>query len=46
MAVRHIFSIGVPAMNVDHWGSAHLHAFLDQTLAQLRERMKTILSAG
>jgi hypothetical protein len=32
----------VPAMNVDHWGSAYLHAFLDQSLAQLREKMKTI----
>lgn len=45
-AVRHIFSIGVPAMNVDHWGSAYLHAFLDQSLAQLRERMKTVLMLG
>ena len=42
-AVRHIFSIGVPAMNVDHWGSAYLYAFLDQSLAQLRERMKIII---
>jgi len=42
-AVRHIFTIGLPAMNVDHWGSAYLHVFLDQSLAQLRESMKTIL---
>jgi Ser/Thr protein kinase RdoA (MazF antagonist) len=39
---RHIFSIGVPAINVDHWGSAYLHAFLDQSLAQVREGMKVI----
>jgi Ser/Thr protein kinase RdoA (MazF antagonist) len=41
-AVRHIFSIGVPAMNVNHWGSSYLYAFLDQSLAQLREKMNTI----
>ncbi len=41
-AGRHIFSIGVPAMNVDHWRSAYLHAFLDHSLAQLRTRMKTM----
>lgn len=45
-AVRHIFSIGIPAMNVNHWGSAYLYAFLDQSLEQLRERMKSLLSAG
>lgn len=45
-AVRHIFSIGIPAMNVYHWGSAYLHAFLDESLGQLRERMETILFVG
>lgn len=44
-AVRHIFAIGVPAMNVNHWGSAYLHAFLDQSLAQLRTRMKIFLAS-
>ena len=38
-AIRHIFAIGVPAMNVYHWGSAYLHAFLDQSLTQLRNSM-------
>jgi Ser/Thr protein kinase RdoA (MazF antagonist) len=41
-AVRVIFSIGVPALNVSHWGSAYLHTFLDQSLEQLREQMKRI----
>jgi Ser/Thr protein kinase RdoA (MazF antagonist) len=41
-AVRMIFSIGVPAMNVSHWGSAYLHTFLDQSLEQLREQTKII----
>ena len=44
--VRHIFCIGVQAINVDHWGSAYLYAFLDQSLAQLKERMNIILFAA
>lgn len=31
-AVRTIVSIGIPAMNVYHWGSAYLHSFLDYDL--------------
>lgn len=42
-AIRLIFSIGVPAMNVYHWGRAYLHAFLDHSLEQLRERMTWIM---
>ena len=41
-AVRAIFSIGIPAMNVSHWGSAHLRAFLDGSLAGLRASMDRI----
>lgn len=41
-AVRAIFSIGVPAMNVYHWGSATLHAYLDSELERLREAIKRI----
>jgi Ser/Thr protein kinase RdoA (MazF antagonist) len=35
-AVRTIVSIGIPAMNVYHWGSAYLHGFLDADLDRLR----------
>lgn len=41
-AIRAIFSIGVPAMNVYHWGSAYLHAFLDDSLGRLRSSMQKI----
>lgn len=37
--IDNIFSIGVPAMNVYHWGSSYLHTFLDQSLKQLRDSM-------
>jgi hypothetical protein len=39
-AVRAIFEVGVPAMNVSHWGSAYLYGFLDQSLARLRSSME------
>lgn len=35
-AARTIVSIGIPAMNVYHWGSAYLHGFLDADLNRLR----------
>jgi len=41
-AIRHIFDLGVPAMNVYHWGSAYLHTFLDQSLKQLRQSMTRV----
>jgi Ser/Thr protein kinase RdoA (MazF antagonist) len=41
-AVRAIFDIGVPAMNVHHWGSAYLHAFLDHSLDRVRHIMSEI----
>jgi Ser/Thr protein kinase RdoA (MazF antagonist) len=41
-AVRAIFSIGIPAMNVSHWGSAYLHAYLDSELERLKQAMKRI----
>jgi Ser/Thr protein kinase RdoA (MazF antagonist) len=41
-AVRTIVSIGIPAMNVYHWGSAYLHNFLDDDLDRLRHMMGVI----
>lgn len=41
-AIRAIFSIGVPAMNVNQWGSAYLYAFLDDSMDRLSKRMKKI----
>jgi Ser/Thr protein kinase RdoA (MazF antagonist) len=41
-AVRTIVSIGIPAMNVYHWGSAYLHSFLDYDLDRLRHMMSVI----
>jgi Ser/Thr protein kinase RdoA (MazF antagonist) len=40
--VRAIFDIGVPAMNVYHWGSAYLHAFLDHSLDRVKHIMDEI----
>lgn len=41
-AVRAIFEIGTPATYVNHWGSAYLYAFLDQSLEKLKHRMDHI----
>ena len=41
-AVRAVFSIGVPAMNVNHWGRAYLYAFLDLELDRLKECMEKV----
>ena len=41
-AVRAIFSIGIPAMNIHHWGSAYFHAFLEQSLKRLRASMAAV----
>ncbi len=41
-AIRTIFSIGIPAMNVSHWGSAYLHTFLNQELKRLQLAMNRI----
>jgi len=41
-AVRMIFSIGIPAMNVFHWGSAYLHTFLNQELNRLHLAMNRV----
>ena len=39
-AIRAIFEIGTPARNVDHWGSAYLDAFFDQSLGRLKRSMQ------
>ncbi|MBU0491151.1 MAG: phosphotransferase [Chloroflexi bacterium] len=41
-AVRAIFDIGVKAANVYHWGSAHLHTFLGQSIEQLKQCMNSV----
>ena len=41
-AVRAILSIGIPAMNIPHWGSAYLHAFLNQELNRLQLAMNRV----
>jgi Ser/Thr protein kinase RdoA (MazF antagonist) len=41
-AARAVFDIGVKAANVHHWGSAHLHAYLNQMLAQLQGYLERI----
>lgn len=38
-AVRAIFSIGIPAANIHHWGSAYFYAYLDDSLHRLRSSM-------
>ncbi len=38
-AVRAVFEIGTPALNVDHWGTAYLSAFFDQSLERLKQAM-------
>lgn len=42
-AVRALFSLGVPAMNVYHWGSAYLRFFLDDYLARFRLAMDRVV---
>jgi Ser/Thr protein kinase RdoA (MazF antagonist) len=42
-AARAIFSIGVPAMNIYHWGSAYFHAFLDHSLERLKRSMEKVI---
>ncbi len=41
-AVRVIFSVGIPALNVYHWGSAYSFAYLDLELERLRQVMERI----
>lgn len=41
-AIRAILSIGIPAMNVSHWGSAYLHTFLNQELKRLQLAMNRV----
>jgi Ser/Thr protein kinase RdoA (MazF antagonist) len=41
-AIRAIFSIGTPAMNIEHWGSQYFYAFVDNNLAALRRSMSLI----
>jgi len=41
-AIRTIFSIGIPAMNISHWGSAYLHTFLNQELNRLQLTMNRV----
>ncbi len=41
-AIRAIFEIGTPARNVDHWGSAYLEAFFDQSLDRLKRSMERL----
>jgi Ser/Thr protein kinase RdoA (MazF antagonist) len=41
-ATRAIFDLGVPAMEVNHWGRAYLDTFLDQSLAQLKRCMEAL----
>ncbi|MBI5030999.1 MAG: phosphotransferase [Chloroflexi bacterium] len=41
-AIRAIVSIGIPAMNIEHWGSQYFYAFVDNNLAALRRSMSQI----
>lgn len=41
-AVRAIFSIGTPAMNIYHWGSVYFYAFVDGSLDRLKRSMAQI----
>jgi Ser/Thr protein kinase RdoA (MazF antagonist) len=41
-AIRTIFSLGIPAMNVHHWGRAYLEGFLERDLDCLRRIMERI----
>jgi Ser/Thr protein kinase RdoA (MazF antagonist) len=41
-AIRAVFSIGIPAMNIEHWGSQYFYAFVDADLAALRRSMSQI----
>jgi Ser/Thr protein kinase RdoA (MazF antagonist) len=38
-AIRAIFSIGTPAMHIEHWGSQYFYAFLDASLMALKSSM-------
>jgi Ser/Thr protein kinase RdoA (MazF antagonist) len=42
-AIRAIFSIGTPAMNIEHWGSQYFYAFVDNDLAALKRITSRIL---
>ena len=42
-AIRAIFSIGTPAMNIEHWGSQYFYSFVDNDLAALKRSMSRIL---
>ena len=39
-AVRAIYSIGIPAMNIEHWGSQYFYSFVDHDLAALKRWMR------
>lgn len=41
-AIRAIYSIGVPAMNIPHWGSLYFYAFLDSNLVALMRCMEAL----
>lgn len=41
-ATRAIFEMGTPALNVDHWGSAYLYTFFDQSLERLKQSMQQL----
>ncbi len=41
-AVRAIYSIGVPAMNIEHWGKEYFDAYVDHDLTALEESMRKI----
>lgn len=42
-AVRAIFSIGIPAANIHHWGSAYFYAYLDDSLNRLKSSMAQVV---
>jgi Ser/Thr protein kinase RdoA (MazF antagonist) len=41
-AIRAILEIGTPAQHVDHWGSAYLYSFFDQSLERLKRSMQQL----
>jgi len=41
-AVRAILEIGTPAEHINHWGSAYLYSFFDQSLERLEHSMQQL----
>ena len=41
-AIRAIYSIGVPAMNIEHWESQYFYAFVDHNFTALKNCMQRI----